>query len=350
MKISRSWLGVLLGCSLLLIVGCSGVIAFFWAMHTLMRHPPIPTDDQLTLRTLKGHTDQVARLGFTSDGNRLVSVSDDRTAKVWNVASWTEAGTFGDHKDGIMSLALCRNHPFVATGDGDSGVILWDVNTCRQKASMSHPEFIEALAFDPDESNVLVVTYHVRHSLIRWDYRAGTRSIIPGEWDHVVSATLPPLGQIIITSGVDGSIVIWDQLFSRKIQTLPIRCSRTHLLSPVSRNGRLAVSCRNTIIIWDLNDGKKICEFESPWMNTISSICLSPSGNYLVLTGCVIAYEPGMIEIFDATSGKLLRRLRAHESIAHSSAISPDEHFLVTGGGQDSSIKIWSLRDLLSDE
>jgi WD40 repeat protein len=236
----------------------------------------------------------------------------------------------------------------VATGDGDSQVILWDVNTCQQTATLiRRNRFITDLAFDPDNTSLLVVEEGARETLIRWNFHTGAEYIFPEQWGRVVSVTLPPLGQVVVTAGVDGRLVIWDKTFTKKLHILPTSCRGVPHLSLVSRNGRIATCCgpRSTII-WDLIKMINVCEYNGSLMNSVSSICLAPNGDYLVITGCVFTHEPGVIEIIDATSGRLLRTLRAHQAAACSSAISPDGRFLATGGGEDHSVIIWPLNDV----
>jgi WD40 repeat protein len=46
-------------------------------------------------RILRGHTDQVYDIAWSPDGRRLVSTSQDRTAKIWDISSGRELLTFG---------------------------------------------------------------------------------------------------------------------------------------------------------------------------------------------------------------------------------------------------------------
>jgi WD40 repeat protein/serine/threonine protein kinase len=46
-------------------------------------------------RILRGHTDQVYDIAWSPDGRRLVSTSQDRTAKIWDLSSGLELLTFG---------------------------------------------------------------------------------------------------------------------------------------------------------------------------------------------------------------------------------------------------------------
>jgi WD40 repeat protein len=46
-------------------------------------------------RILRGHTDHVYDIAWSPDGRRLVSTSQDRTAKIWDISSGHELLTFG---------------------------------------------------------------------------------------------------------------------------------------------------------------------------------------------------------------------------------------------------------------
>ncbi len=54
------------------------------------------SSDGTTRRVLKGHTDTVSGVSFTPDGSQLVSVSKDRTTKVWSVGGATLLSSFND--------------------------------------------------------------------------------------------------------------------------------------------------------------------------------------------------------------------------------------------------------------
>lgn len=67
-------------------------------------------DDGECLQELRGHTGGVASVQFNSDGSRLVSHSDDRTVRIWDVATGTQVGFQID--------SLPEDHWVVRTPDG----------------------------------------------------------------------------------------------------------------------------------------------------------------------------------------------------------------------------------------
>src|SRR5262249_19034600 len=58
------------------------------------------------LCTLQGHSDQVVSVTFSPDGTRIASGSNDRTVKVWDVASAEELRTLQGHRAGAQRVAF----------------------------------------------------------------------------------------------------------------------------------------------------------------------------------------------------------------------------------------------------
>jgi WD40 repeat protein len=44
------------------------------------------------IRTLEGHTGSVTAVVVTNDGNRVISASNNRTLKVWDLETWEHMG------------------------------------------------------------------------------------------------------------------------------------------------------------------------------------------------------------------------------------------------------------------
>jgi hypothetical protein len=59
--------------------------------------------------SLRGHDDLVRGAAFSPDGTRIVTASDDRTARIWDAATGAEITALRGHEDGVYSIAFSPN-------------------------------------------------------------------------------------------------------------------------------------------------------------------------------------------------------------------------------------------------
>ncbi|RKK90938.1 hypothetical protein BFJ68_g16338, partial [Fusarium oxysporum] len=60
-------------------------------------HPKVQSNWNAVLQTLEGHTNSVTSVEFSNDGKLIASASDDKTVKIWNVATGEEERTLEGH-------------------------------------------------------------------------------------------------------------------------------------------------------------------------------------------------------------------------------------------------------------
>jgi serine/threonine protein kinase len=80
----------------------------------------------LALQTLRGHLDPVRSVAFSPDGLRVVTGSDDHTAKVWEAASGRERVTLTGHNAEISSVAFSPDGQRIVTGSVDRTARVWE--------------------------------------------------------------------------------------------------------------------------------------------------------------------------------------------------------------------------------
>jgi hypothetical protein len=83
-------------------------------------------DDGRKLGTLRGHDQRVLGLGFSRDGRTLATGSDDRTVRVWELATRKERCSFRAAGP-VRSVSLSPAGRLAASSSPDAPVYVWDV-------------------------------------------------------------------------------------------------------------------------------------------------------------------------------------------------------------------------------
>merc|ERR1712187_1025577 len=82
---------------------------------------------------LTQHTDTVNAIAWSPDGGRLLSASQDQTARVWRLqdddesTNWCVEGTLAGFSTALLATSWSPDGSHVVTGGSDTAVHLWDV-------------------------------------------------------------------------------------------------------------------------------------------------------------------------------------------------------------------------------
>jgi WD40 repeat protein len=114
-------------------------------------------------RELRSFTGQAGPAAFSSDSTMALSASEANTLKLWDLASGRELKSFPGHADWVKSVALSPDGRLALSGSCDEGrsrlsldclkgsLKLWDVASGRELKSFSGlAGWIAPVAFSPD--------------------------------------------------------------------------------------------------------------------------------------------------------------------------------------------------------
>src|SRR5271156_1780720 len=77
---------------------------------------PLSAQEPKLRNTLKGHTDLVISVAYSPDSKTLASGSQDKTIKLWDVATGKELATLKGNMESVKSVAYSPDGKTLASG------------------------------------------------------------------------------------------------------------------------------------------------------------------------------------------------------------------------------------------
>lgn len=158
--------------------------------------------------TIKAHDKDINSLAFLSS-SLLLSGSQDKTVKAWNVGKGTMNGApMTGHKRGIWSISVFNADTF-ATGSGDKTIRIWSFSSRQSvKTLEGHGNSVLRVAFLPEGNTLLAVD---SDGLVRiWDVRKGLLTDTLDEHaDRIWTCAVVQDGSAFVTADSVGVRNIW---------------------------------------------------------------------------------------------------------------------------------------------
>jgi len=189
--------------------------------------------------------------------SRIVTASEDKTARVWDAANATAIASLAEHELGVWSSSFSPDGSRIATASRDRTVRIWDATTYKTTAVLRGlGQDSPTAAFSPDGSRV-VTTSTGRTGRI-WDVAGGKEvaqlgvgnfeafspdwkrlvevefaqarvrdaatlreiAVLAGHDQAIWSAAFSPDGARIVTASEDRTSRVWDAATGRELGVL----------------------------------------------------------------------------------------------------------------------------------
>ncbi|KAJ3149872.1 snoRNA-binding rRNA-processing protein [Geranomyces michiganensis] len=163
------------------------------------------------LRTMRGHDGPVRVARFSPDHKQILSGSDDKTVRVWDVATEKEVAVFVGHEDYVRAGLVSEENPhLVLSGSYDHTVRLWDARApATPTMTMRHGAPVEALLMFPGSG---LAASAGGNQVKLWDILGGGRHIhtLANHQKTITCMTFDGSGSRILTGSLDHHLKIYS--------------------------------------------------------------------------------------------------------------------------------------------
>ncbi len=312
-----------------------------WFGYTAVFNTPAPDPPTPSNRRTISQDEIVRCVGFSPDGTTLASGGDDKTIRLWDVASGKQRASLTGHTDWVWSVAYSPDGETLASVSKDTTIKFWDVKTGRERATLTgHTDWQCAVAFSPDGRTLAEGSKD--RTIKLWDVRAAkVRSTLKWRKDWLAEQVAPlpkqeaalaysPDGKTLASGNVDKTIKLWDVATGKERATLKDHVGRLTCLV-FSPDGKTLASAGGSINLWDVATGK-----QRAVLMGATSLAFSPDGKTLASAG------QKTITLWDVQAGKERATIKGHRGMIWSVAFSPDGKTLASGS-HDKTINLWNI-------
>lgn len=296
----------------------------------------------LLLQTLTGHSNRIVSTVFSSDGMCIVSASYDKTSRLWDSVSGVLLMTLIGHEDKVNNAAFSSDGAFVVTGSDDKTVRVWDAATGHLvRTLIGHENRVTSTAFSPDGTRI--VSASMDETVRMWDVASGAEiNTLSGHEDEVTSVAFSPDGTQIVSAALDKTVRVWDTAsgvvkliltgHDYGVNSVAFSLDGTRI---VSTSGSVVDSHDNTIRVWDAKTGSPIFTLTGHTRGVISAV-FNPNG-----TRIVSAAGDKTVRLWDVEAVVDLRlTLTGHTGDINSTGYAFDGLRIVSAAG-DKTVRVW---------
>jgi WD40 repeat protein len=297
---------------------------------------------------LQGHQPVVSEFSFSSDGNTLISKSEDGAIQYLSlegkkISVSNENNSFRlERCSSIEGSSNSPNGKIQVTWDYDGFIRLlylnnqeqWEERWKVQAHRGGNDGVIYCVHFSPDGQMFASVSSDKTIKL--WSVEGKQIKKFKAHKSKINSVRFSPDGKSLASAGDEKIIKIWS-LEGKELKAFQ-GDSESVLNISFSPDGKVLASANGedyrTITVWSL-EGKEPKTLDGK--NGANDVIFSPDGKMLAS-----ASNDGSIKFWSLDGHSTKRPIPAHENLVNSISFSPDGKMLVSTG-KDGAIKLWNL-------
>ena len=246
-----------------------------------------------------GHMTLIRSIAFTPDGRQLVSASDDKTIRVWDLASGKTVRTIrGESAPGdagkVYAMALSPDGKWLAAGGllvtrrgirSRHAIRLYEFASGKLVALLKgHRGVLQNLAFSPDGRKLISGSGRQHRHHLGMSERRVVLHRLEGHKAEIYAVAFSPDGSRAVTGSFDHDLRLWRVADGKEIAHMTGHGDKVRSVA-VAPDGTIASGdWSGEIRLWDGRDGRFL-RILTRQGTTVGSLSFSPDGK-LLLSGC----------------------------------------------------------------
>ncbi|WP_257450164.1 serine/threonine-protein kinase [Archangium lipolyticum] len=286
-------------------------------------------------RVLRGHTQHVNDIAFTADGRYLVSASDDRTLRVWDLELGREHRVLHGHSDEVWRIRMLPEGQGFISSDKDGVLLQWNPNARDGKVAVkvfpSLPGPVSALTVGC-QGRCLLAASQSDDVLHRWDLATGeTRTFHTGV-QGIEELLVSPSGSWVFVRGHRNALSALGDVETGSFQVLK---QARPIVGGFSADGRLfTVDMRGELHAW--KPGTTEGQLLARNLGIGTALAFIPGTSWVA-----IGTQEGVIRLLDSATGQT-RELHHHEGLVNSLDVTSDGRYLASASADRTAV-LWEL-------
>uniref|UniRef100_A0A2K5DU98 Notchless protein homolog 1 n=1 Tax=Aotus nancymaae TaxID=37293 RepID=A0A2K5DU98_AOTNA len=294
--------------------------------------------------SLEGHSEAVISVAFSPTGKYLASGSGDTTILLWDPSTGKQVGrTLTGHSKWITGLSWeplhvnpeCR---YVASSSKDGSVRIWDRTAGRcERILTGHTQSVTCLRWGGDG---LLYSASQDRTVKVWRAHDGVLCRTLQGHGHWVNTMALSTDYALRTGAFEpAEASVNPQDLQGSLQELKERAlSRYNLVRGQGPERLVSGSDDFTLFLWSPAEDKKPLTRMTGHQALINQVLFSPDSRIVAS-----ASFDKSIKLWDGRTGKYLASLRGHVAAVYQIAWSADSRLLVSGSS-DSTLKVWDVK------
>lgn len=303
--------------------------------------PPTRKEKPRAKLTLEGHEEWVRGVAVIPGTHFLVTASDDKTLRLWDLVKGQQVGKpLLGHDSAVWTVAASPNGRWIVSGAMDGSILVWEVAT-KKNASVSfkgHKMCVSSVVFAPD--NKKFASASDDKTVCVWLRETGKIALGPLQVGSNAWSVSYSFDGSRLAAGTGEHIMIWNAFNGKEL----LKIEQQAVVVAFTPDGlRLISGCIHDIRISDVATGDIIKQFEAH-TELFQSLAIAPDGTKVASTSL-----DSTTRFFDLTTFEPIGEPLEHPDAVYCVAFSEDSQLVATGC-DDTLLRVWTVPQSDSDK